>query len=157
MVCPENLEEVHDRFVEKKRIIQRRQHIKELRQEIQQAQIGYEQQKKQFFGLEFTKENLSICVMESVNDFLEQGDMLRHCVFTNEYYKKRNSLILSARFENKPAETIEVALPSLEVLQCRGDKNKVSPHHKQILKFLNQNLYQIKKRLKNKKEERAEN
>lgn len=157
LVCPENLEEVHDRLVEKKRIIQRRQHIKQLRQEIQQAQIGYEEQKKQFFGLEFTRENLSICVMESVHDFLEQGDMLRHCVFTNEYYKKRNSLILSAKFENKPVETIEVALPSLEVLQCRGDKNKVSPHHKQILKLLNQNLYQIKKRMKNKKEERAEN
>ncbi|UUF12609.1 MULTISPECIES: PcfJ domain-containing protein [Flavobacterium] len=157
LVCPENLEEVHDRLVEKKRIIQRRLHIKELRAQIQQAQIGYEEQKKQFFGLEFTRENLSICVMESVNDFLEQGDMLRHCVFTNEYYKKRNSLILSAKFENKPVETIEVALPSLEVLQCRGDKNKVSPHHKQILKLLNQNLYQIKKRMKNKKEERAEN
>lgn len=157
LVCPENLEEVHDRLVEKKRIIQRRLHIKELRAQIQQAQIGYEEQKKQFFGLEFTKENLSICVMESVNDFLEQGDMLRHCVFTNEYYKKRNSLILSAKFENEPVETIEVALPSLEVLQCRGDKNKVSPHHKQILKLLHQNLYQIKKRMKNKKEQRAEN
>lgn len=157
LVCPENLEEVHDRLVEKKRIIQRRLHIKELRAQIQQAQIGYEEQKKQFFGLEFTKENLSICVMESVHDFLEQGDMLRHCVFTNEYYKKRNSLILSAKFENKPVETIEVALPSLEVLQCRGDKNKVSPHHKQILKLLHQNLYQIKKRMKIKKEQRAEN
>jgi len=156
LVCPENLEELHDRLVERKRIIQRRQHIKELRQEIQQAQIGYEEQKKQFFGLEFTRENLTIYVMESVHDFLEQGDMLRHCVFTNEYYKKKNSLILSARFENKPVETIEVALPSLEVLQCRGDKNRVSPHHKQILKLLHQNLYQIKKRMKNKKEERAE-
>ncbi|WP_144214029.1 PcfJ domain-containing protein [Flavobacterium anhuiense] len=156
LVCPENLEKVHDRLVGKKRIIQRRKNIKELRAEIQQAQIAYEEQKKQFFGLEFNKENLSICVMESVHDFLEQGDMLRHCVFANEYYKKRNSLILSAKFENKPVETIEVALPSLEVLQCRGDKNKNSPHHKQILKLLSQNLYQIKKRLKNKKEERAE-
>jgi hypothetical protein len=144
MVCPENLEEVHDKLVERKRIIQRRQHIKELRAQLQQAQIGYEEQKKQFFGLEFTRENLSICVMESVNDFLEQGDMLRHCLFTNEYYKKRNSLILSTRFANKPVETIEVAPPSLEVLQCGGEKNKVSPHHKQILKLLHQNLYQIK-------------
>jgi len=156
LVCPDNLEEVHDRLVERKRRIQRRLRIKELRAEIQQAQIGYEEQKKQFFGLEFSKENLSICVLESVQDFLEQGDMLRHCVFASEYYKKRNSLILSAKFENKPVETIEVALPSLEVLQCRGERNKNSPHHKQILKLLNQNLYQIKKRLKRKKEERAE-
>lgn len=156
-VCPENLTEEHDRLVERKRRIQRRLKIKELRSEIQQAQMIYEEQKKQFFGLEFTKENLSISVMESVQDFLEQGDVLRHCVFTNEYYKKNNSLILSAKFENKPVETIEVAIPSLEIVQCRGDKNKVSPHHKQILKLLNQNLYQIKKRIKNKKSLRAEN
>jgi hypothetical protein len=154
--CPEKLEEVHDRLVDKKRKIQRHQHIKELRQEIQQAQIVYEEQKKQFFGLEFTKENLSICVMESVGDFLEEGDTLRHCVFTNEYYKKKNSLILSAKYENKAVETIEVALPSLEIVQCRGTKNKVSLHHAQILKLLNQNLYQIKKRLKSKKAVRAE-
>ncbi|WP_232099675.1 PcfJ domain-containing protein [Flavobacterium bizetiae] len=113
--------------------------------------------KKQFFGLEFTRENLSINVIESVQDFLEEGDMLRHCVFTNEYYKKKNSLILSAKFENKPVETIEVALPSLEIVQCRGTKNKESPHHRQILKLLNQNLYQIKKRIKNKKAVLAEN
>ena len=156
MVCPENLEEMHDRLVDKKRRIQRREHIKELRQEMQNAQIVYEEDKKQFFGLEFAKENLSICVMESVQDFLEQGDILRHCVFTNEYYKKRNSLILSAKFQNKPVETIEVALPSLEIVQCRGTKNKVSPHHAQILKLLGRNLYQIKERIKNKKADRAE-
>jgi hypothetical protein len=118
--------------------------------------MTYEEQKKQFFGLEFTKENLSISVMESVQDFLEEGDMLRHCVFTNEYHKKESSLILSAKFENKHVETIKVALPSLEIVQCRGNKNKDSPHHKQILKLLNQNLYQIKKRIKNKKAVRAE-
>ncbi|MEL1254101.1 PcfJ domain-containing protein [Flavobacterium sp. DGU38] len=156
-VCPDNLEQQHERLVERKRKIQRRQHIRELRLEIQQAQVSYEQQKKQFFGLEFAEENLSICVMESVRDFLEQGDILRHCLFTNEYYKKKNSLILSAKFENKPVETIEVALPSLEIMQCRGTKNKVSPHHSQIIKLLDKNLYQIKKRIKNKKAERAEN
>lgn len=156
-VCPENLAEQHDRLVERKRKIHRRLKINELRSEIQQAQMIYEEQKKQFFGLEFSRENLSISVMESVQDFLEEGDVLHHCVFTNEYYKKNNSLILSAKFENKPVETIEVALPSLEIVQCRGTKNKVSAHHKQILKLLNQNLYQIKKRIKNKKAVQAEN
>ncbi|PBJ08051.1 PcfJ domain-containing protein [Flavobacterium sp. ACN6] len=156
-VCPENLEQEHDRLVDRKRIIQRRLHIKQLRAEIQQAQGSYEQDKKQFFGLEFTKENLSINVIESVRDFLNEGDTLRHCVFTNEYYKKSSSLILSAKYENIPVETIEVALPSLEIVQCRGNKNKSSPHHKKILKLLNENLYQIKKRLKSRKHAKAEN
>lgn len=149
--CPQNLEEKHDRLVERRRRIQRRSKLKQLRSEIQQAQEEYEKDKNQFFGLEFTKENLSISVMESVQDFLEQGDMLRHCVFTNEYYKKKNSLILSAKFQSMPVETIEVAIPSLEILQCRGNKNKVSVHHKEVLRLLKDNLYQIKKRIKRRK------
>jgi len=148
IVCPENLEQEHDRLVDKKRKIQRRRHIQELRAEIEQAQLVYEQHKKSFFGLEFEKENLRISVMESVQDFLDEGDTLRHCVFTNEYYKKKNSLILSAKYDDIPVETIEVALPSMEVLQCRGNKNNYSVHHKKILKLLNENLHQIKKRMK---------
>lgn len=156
VVCPDNLEQEHDRLVDRKRKIQRRTRIKELRAEIEQAQTVYEQHKKPFFGLEFAKENLRISVMESVRDFLDEGDALRHCVFENEYYKKKNSLILSAKYQDIPVETIEVALPSLEVVQCRGNKNGHSPHHKKILKLLGENLHQIKKRMKNKKAVSAE-
>lgn len=156
LVCPENLEREHDRLMDRKLRIQRRQHIRELRAEIEQAQAAYEQQKKPFFGLEFEKDNLRISVMESVRDFLDEGDALRHCVFANEYYKKRNSLILSAKYNEIPVETIEVALPSLEVVQCRGNKNRASPHHKKILRLLNQNLNEIEKRMKIKQTATAE-
>ncbi|EJG03157.1 hypothetical protein FF52_03155 [Flavobacterium sp. F52] len=150
-VCPENLLELHDRLMERKRRIVRRQKIKQLREEIEQAQAVYEEDKKQFFGLEFSHGNLRISVMESVRDFLDEGDLLRHCIFTNEYYKKKSSLMLSAKFENKPVETIEVALPSLDVRQCRGEGNKASVHHKEVLRLLKDNLYQIKKRMRRKK------
>jgi len=156
LVCPENLEQEHDRLTDRKRRIQRRKHIRELRAEIEQAQSVYEEHKKPFFGLEFAKDNLRISVMESVRDFLEEGDTLRHCVFANEYYKKRNSLILSAKCDDIAVETIEVGLPSLEIIQCRGNRNRESPHHRKILKLLNQNLYQIKNRLKSKKAATAE-
>ncbi|CAA9202949.1 hypothetical protein FLA105534_04342 [Flavobacterium bizetiae] len=48
-VCPENLAEQHDRLVERKRKIQKRLKIKEIRTEIQQAQMVYEEQKKTVF------------------------------------------------------------------------------------------------------------
>lgn len=156
LVCPGNLEQEHDRLVDRKRRIQRRKRSKELRAEMEQAQLVYEQSKKPFFGLEFTKEHLRINVMESVRDFMNEGDALHHCVFENEYYKKINSLILSAKYQDMPVETIEVALPSLEVVQCRGNRNRHSPHHKKILKLLKQNLHQIKKRMKDKKAALAE-
>ena len=49
-------------------------------------------------------------VLESVQEYLEEGKALHHCVFTNEYYLKEQSLILSARIDGKRIETIEVSL-----------------------------------------------
>lgn len=79
---------------------------------------------------------------------MREGDDLGHCVFTNEYYAKKDSLVLSAKVQNQSVETIEISLSRLEILQCRGMKNKPSAHHKEILKLLNENLYQIKNRMK---------
>jgi len=147
-VCPENLTEAHDRLVAKKRAVQRKKYLLEMRSEILQAQKLYEQEKKQFFGLCFKDKNLSISVIENVRDFMEEGDNLRHCLFTNEYYKKKNSLILSAKVDDKSVETIEVSFKNMEVVQCRGLKNNTSKYHRQILRLMCENLYQIKSRMK---------
>src|SRR6185312_11607104 len=44
-VCPENLPEAHDRLVLKKRAIQRRKYLIEMRSEILQAQSAYAEEK----------------------------------------------------------------------------------------------------------------
>lgn len=150
-VCPENLNEVHDRLVQKKRELQRKKYLLKMRSEIQQAQGLYNDEKKQFFGLAFTDGNLSITVLEQVQDFLEEGDILHHCIFTNEYYKKKDSLILSAKVDDNPVETAEISLSRMEILQCRGLKNKPTKYHGQIVKLLSENLNQIKARMKKRK------
>ncbi len=151
-MCPENLNEAHDRLVQKKRKIQRKKKLHDLRLEIQQAQKRYANDKKRFFGLVFQEKQLTISVIENVKDFMQEGDELRHCVFTNEYYDKKDSLVLSAIVGDLSVETIEVSLSRMEILQCRGLKNKPSKHHKQILQLLSQNLYLIKERMKKRKE-----
>ncbi|TPG44153.1 PcfJ domain-containing protein [Flavobacterium pectinovorum] len=151
LICPENLHEVHDKLVAKKRELQRKKYLLKMRAEIQQAQVLYTLEKKQFFGLRFSEGDITISVLENVSEFIEEGDTLKHCVFTNEYYKKKDSLLLSARIDNKPVETIEVSLSNMEVVQCRGIKNNKSKHHKVILNLMNRNLYQIYSRLKKEK------
>jgi hypothetical protein len=153
-VCPENLNESHDKLVAKKREIQRKKYLLKMRSEIEQAQITYSEEKKQFFGLCFTENNVTIKALEHVQDFLEEGDFLHHCIFTNEYFKKKDSLILSARIDNKPVETLEVSLLKMEVIQCRGMKNTNSQHHKIIMELMNKNLYQIRSRMKKNKVEK---
>jgi len=147
-VCPDNLPESHDRLVRKKRAIQRRKYLIEMRSEILEAQNVYAEEKKDFFGLCFSEKNLTVSVIENVQDFMEEGDNLHHCVFTNEYYKKKNSLILSAKVDSQSVETIELSLKNMEIIQCRGFKNNASKHHKQIISLMNRNLYKIKERVK---------
>jgi hypothetical protein len=150
-VCPENLNESHDRFVAKKIAIQRKNYLLKMRSEILSAQQIYETEKKEFFGLCFKNKDLTISVLENVKDFLEEGDNLKHCVFTNEYYTKNDSLIFSARIDNIPIETVEVSLSKLEIIQCRGLKNKKSKYHSKVLNLMKENLPLLKGRINNKK------
>lgn len=155
LVCPADLNLEHDRLVERKRTLQRKKYLKKMRLEIQEAQSLYAEQKKHFFGLCFTHAGLTISVLENVAEFMEEGDSLRHCVFTNEYFKKKDSLLFSARIDNKPIETIEVSLSKMEIAQCRGHKNHNSKHHKIILNLMQKNLYQIRSRMKKEKAEKS--
>ena len=153
LACPENLDKAHDRLVAKKRDIQRKKHLAQMRAEIQQAEPIYKQDKKKFLGLSFTDKDLTVKVLDRVQDFLEEGDTLHHCVFTNEYYKKKDSLILSAQIENRPVETIEISLSKMQIIQCRGNRNKATKYHSRIMRVINKNLPEIAKRLKKPKKQ----
>lgn len=154
-VCPDNLQDAHDHLVQKKREMLRKKKLHDLRLEIEKAQKRYASDKKRFFGLCFYEKDLSISVIENVRDFMTEGDDLGHCVFTNEYYARKESLILSAKMGGESLETIEISLSKMEVLQCRGLKNKPSRHHSQILRLLSENLYQIRERMKKRKAKTA--
>lgn len=150
-VCPKNLKKEHDRLVAKKRERQRLEDIERQRRKIEIEQVQYEKHKKQFFGLMFSDGNITIKVLESVREFMEEGDTLKHCVFTNEYYSKEDSLILSARIGDKPIETIEVSLSKLKIVQSRGFKNEATEHNPKIVSLLKSNLHAIKRIIKNHK------
>lgn len=115
------------------------------------TQKVYAQEKKQFFGLCFSEAHITISVLENVTEFMAEGDNLKHCVFTNEYFKKKDSLILSAKVENTPVETIEVSLSKLKIVQCHGMKNNNSQHHEVIISLMKKNLHLINSRMKKQK------
>lgn len=143
-VCPVDLDKSHDKLVEKKSIILKREKFESLKEEIQINQENYFESKKDYIGLNFTKDNLTVKVLESVEEFYNEGSELKHCVFTNEYFKKNDSLILSARIENKIIETIEISLSKMEIIQSRGTNNKTTEYNSQILDLVNSNMNLIK-------------
>ena len=123
---------------EKLRVIKRQQ-------KLEKAISDYVERWKNFFDLEFKKGNISISVLKSIDEFKEEGDELKHCVYTNEYYLKEKSLILSAKVDGKRAETIELKLPELKIEQSRGLKNEATKHHNEIIDLVKNNLDKIRK------------
>lgn len=145
---PKNIKKEHDRLVAKKRELLRREELERKRQRAERDEKFYEETKKHFFGLEFQDKNLIVKVHESVQDFIDAGDKLKHCVFTNDYHRKLDSLVFSAFVDGEMLETVEVSLKTLEVLQSRGMHNKASNYNERIVALVNANMHIIESRHK---------
>ena len=146
-VCPDNLKLQHDRLVNKKRERQEREELERKKQKAIENEQRFRDLKSKFFGIEFTDGTINIRVLDSVIEFAEEGAAMRHCVFSNEYYMKENSLILSATINGKRIETIEISLDTLKVIQSRGVCNTNTQYHDQIISLVNKNSHLIQKRI----------
>lgn len=146
-VCPSNLHQEHDRLSRKKHEEAAREQIREKKRRAIQHEKLYREAKAKFFGLIISEGNIQIRVLESVHEFIEEGELMKHCVFSNEYFKNEKSLILSAMVDGVKTETIEICLDTMKVVQCRGHHNMNSEYHDDILRVMNKNIPLIAKRM----------
>lgn len=164
-VCPDSYRAEHDSLSAKRNRIYERERVEnERRWRREQEQRRIEQEKRQlermaederqykklkskYFGVIISDGEISVKVLESVNEFYEEGKAMNHCVFTNNYYLKSNSLVFSARMREERLETVEVSLKDMKVVQCYGVGNTDTQYHKRIIDLVNSNMRQIKKRI----------
>lgn len=146
-VCPADLQEAHDKAQRKLQAQRDKEAEEQRRQKALENEERFQALKAPFFGIAFTDGTIEVRVLESVEEYLEEGKALRHCVFTNEYYLKEKSLILSARIGGKRIETIEVSLETMQVIQCRGLQNKNTEYHGRIIDLVHRNIKQIQSRV----------
>lgn len=146
-VCPADLKVEHDKLVEQRNRKEERERLVLRRKEAAQYEKDYLSQKGKFFGLIITDGTLNVRVLESVAEFAEEGTMMHHCVWTNRYYLKENSLILTATIGGKRIETVEVDLKRLCVVQSRGVCNSNTEYHDRIVNLVNSNMNLIKQRI----------
>lgn len=149
-VCPKDLIKAHDYYVEKRKKEQaeeerKRNAAKLLKQK--KSEEEFIKLKSKFFDLNITDGKIAIVVLKSLEDFKEEGEAMKHCVFTNEYIKKKDSLILSARIGEKRIETIELSLKTLDVVQSRGACNQNTEYHDRIIGLVKKNIGLIKQKL----------
>ena len=161
-ICPEDFIEAHDkasRKIEAKRekewAERRRLREIELREKEQQRLLKEKEHernfialKSQFFGLVISDDVISVKVLESIEEYYEEGKTQNICVFGSRYYNKPNTLILSARIGDEIIETVEVDLTTLRVVQCHGKNNRDTEYHNRIINLVNDNADQIRKRMR---------
>lgn len=159
--CPANLKEEHDRLVEqrnrrhererkeweRRREIEAQEEERKKEERMQENERLYSDMKSKYLDLVFSDGVLVIGVLQTVRDFYEEGKAMHHCVFTNDYYLRPDSLILSARIGDERIETIEISLSTLSIEQCKGVKNTNSEHHDRIISLVNKNINQIRSRM----------
>ena len=135
----------HERMVARLWKIREREEREKRLAEIAGLEADYLKTKGKFFGICFGNESLVVTVIQSVADIEAEGRAMRHCVFENEYYKKDDSLILSAKDKDgNRLETIEVNTKTFQVMQSRGVCNKNTPHHEEIINLVNSNMNLIR-------------
>lgn len=145
-ICPSDLHLEHTRLTKKRREIERQVELELQKKSIEKDQKLYEKQKKKFFGVKISDGVIDVVVLDSVKEFIVEGDIHEHCVYTNEYYKNKNSLIMSARIGEKRIETVEIDLKKCAVVQSRGYRNTNTEYHDRIVELVNRNMSVIRNR-----------
>ena len=140
---PESLENGHRQAM---RLLERKRK-KEREEEAKKHEKEYRRDKKAFFGMIFTNENIIIRTIESVAEMIEEGERMHHCV--GSYYKEKDSLILTARNnEGERLATIEWSITEKKIIQCQGIQNTFPEKYKEIIALIRKNKKEIEKRTK---------
>jgi hypothetical protein len=155
-ICPESLKDMHDWLLDKQAKKRARERKESLKKEIEKWEKKYAEKKGCYFPVEFDNGIVFCHVIKSVEEMLEEGERMHHCVFDREYYKKPESLILSARDkEGKRLETVEVSLKSFRVIQSRALQNGRTRLHEDIVSLVEKNMFLIRNASKESKKKLA--
>lgn len=143
-ICPKDLYKAHEVALAAYSKVREKVEAEEDRKRALSENAAYVKDKEKFFGIVITDGELFIQVLKSVTEFFEEGNSMHHCVFANEYYKRKDSLILSAKVAGERKETIEVNLKTFSIVQSRAAFNKSSEYHARIIELMNKNMNLIR-------------
>lgn len=113
--------------------------------EDKKASNKYAIARKCFMGLKLTDGTIVIQVLPTINAVMQEGEAMHHCVFAAGYYKRLDSLLLTAKVNGVREETIEVDLKRYQLVQSRGVCNQNSKYHDRIVNLVNENMDIIRK------------
>lgn len=156
LVLPENLQQAHDewrgrleaRRAREARIREEQRRITTEQQYFQSKEYPkdarrYERLKSRFFGLTFVDGEITVTPLASIQEFADEARLMGHCVFSNKYFNKEDSLILHAIVDGTSVATIEFNLQTLEIIQCRGHHNSRPELYDRITSLIKGHINEI--------------
>lgn len=147
-ICPNDLQAAHDKALtlsKRQDKIDAQKRNKQRLLEDKKAIQRYNTTRKCFIGLVLTDGTIVIKVLPTVKSIMQEGEAMHHCVFAAGYYKRLDSLLLTAKVNGERAETIEVDLKRYKLVQSRGVCNQNSKYHDKIVNLVNENMNEIRK------------
>ena len=146
-ICPTNLYEAHQHWIEKAQSKRTWERIQEERKRVAAYESTFYQNRCMFMDMLFRDGHIKIQIIPTAQGIIDEGVAMHHCV--GSYYNQPYSLILSATINGKRVETIEVDLHSFQLIQSRGLQNKSTKYHKRIVALIENNMEEIKERFLN--------
>lgn len=145
-ICPANLKEAHDEYVEKVNRQRRKEQQEKERQQAIEDRAKFEEMKSRYFGLVMTDGEIEIHSIDSIDDYYEIGERNHICCGTAKYFLKEKTLTLTAYIGDKQIATIEISLDDYQILQCRAFANQVCEYTEQIAGIIKVNKKMIAER-----------
>lgn len=144
-VCPCDFAAAHTRTTEAVRKVLDKEKYEKEKERMALAEEKYAQRILPFLSLNIANNHFRIAVLPTVQSFYEEGQSMHHCVYSNRYYEREDSLILSCRDkQNHRLATIEIGLPQGNIRQVRAACNQVPEQYDSIVQLLTQQRNQIK-------------
>lgn len=140
-ICPENVGLAYNNMVDindkRLRICRKTKREKEA---LEYKDL-YVKWHKKWLGMVIRGRGITIRPLQNIEEFQDEGKAMHHCVFAQGYYKKRYSLIMSAKDkEGNRLATIEYDLKKQYVLQCRAEHNKMPKRYNEIVKLVEKRM-----------------
>lgn len=140
-ICPDSLKAMHDWLMDKTARLRAKKKKEEQRRENRIWEKKYAEDKARYLPITFDNGVVFCHVIQSVEEMLEEGECMHHCVYDAGYYKRPESLILSARDKaGKRLETVEVNLKTYKVVQSRALQNGRTSLHEDIVSLVEKNM-----------------
>lgn len=145
-ICPVNLKDAHDEYMEKVNRQRRKEQKEKERQQAIKDRTEFEELKSRYFGLSMTDGEIEIHSIDSIDAYYEIGERNHICCGTAKYFLKEKTLTLTAYIGDKQIATIEISLDDYQIIQCRAFANKVCKYTEQIAGIINANKEMIAER-----------